>query len=106
MVRGLLQRGVLIDARDREENTPLHFAAGAGKTELLAYLIGKGADVNAVNLYGENPLERALASHRKDVVQVLSAHGGKDLKVNAEQRDRASKEIVNRDIEEMNSSRR
>jgi hypothetical protein len=41
-----------------------------------------------------------------DVVQVLSAHGGKDLKGDAEQRDRASKEIVHRDIEEMNSGRR
>ena len=106
VVRGLLQRGVPIDARDREGNTPLHFAAGAGKTELVAYLIGKGADVNAVNLYGDSPLERASANHRMDVVQVLAAHGGKDLKGDAEQRDRASKEIVHRDIEEMNSGRR
>ena len=69
----------------------------------MGYLIGKGADVNAVNLYGDSPLERASANHRMDVVQVLSEHGGKDLKGDAEQRDRASKEIVHRDIEEMNS---
>ena len=106
MVRGLLRRGVPIDVTDREGNTPLHFAAGAGKTELVGYLIGKGADVNAVNLYGDSPLERASANHRMDVVQVLSAHGGKDIKGDAEQRDRASKEIVHRDIEQMNSGRR
>jgi hypothetical protein len=106
VVRGLLQRGVPIDARDREGNTPLHFAAGAGRTELVGYLIGKGTDVNAVNLYGDSPLERASANHRMDVVQVLSEHGGKDIKGDAEQRDRASKEIVHRDIEEMNSGRR
>ncbi len=101
VVRGLLQRGVPINARDREGNTPFTLPL-----ELVAYLIGKGADVNAVNLYGDSPLERASANHRMDVVQVLSAHGGKDLKGDAEQRDRASKEIVHRDIEEMNSWRR
>ncbi len=62
--------------------------------------------MNAVNLYGDSPLERASANHRMDVVQVLSEHGGKDIKGDAEQRDRASKEIVHRDIEEMNSGRR
>lgn len=106
VVRGLLDRGLPVDARDREGNTPLHFAAGAGNAELAAYLIGRGADVNAVNLYGDSPLERATENHRMDVVQVLAAHGGKDLKGDEEQRQRAAKEIVDRDIQEMNSNRK
>ncbi len=104
---------------DVGQNDNLRLTQGIGKetphftllleleiTELVGYLIGKGADVNAVNLYGDSPLERASANHRMDVVQVLSEHGGKDIKGDAEQRDRASKEIVHRDIEEMNSGRR
>lgn len=105
VVRGLLERGVPIDSRDREGNTPLHFAAAAGNTQLVAYLLGKGAEVNALNLYGDSPLERAAANHRFEVVQTLSEHGGKDLKGDAEQRDRASEEIVRRNIGEMNSRR-
>jgi hypothetical protein len=106
VVHGLLKRGVQVNATDREGNTALHFAASAGRSELVTYLIAQGADINAVNLYGDSPLERAIANHQTEVEQVLTSRGAKDLKGDAAQRDRASKAIVQRDIEEMNANRK
>jgi hypothetical protein len=57
-------------------------------------------------LYGDSPLESAIANQQIAVEQVLTSHGAKDLKGDAEQRDRASKAIARRDIEEMNANRK
>lgn len=106
VVRGLLKRGVPINATDSYGNTALHLAAGAGKLELVSYLIAQGAEINAVNLFGDSPLESAIANQQITVEQVLTSHGAKDLKGDAEQRDRATKAIVRREIEEMNANRK
>ena len=90
---------------DRQGNTALHSAAAMGRTEIVVYLMDKGADVNAVNLYGDSPLERASANHQQQVIQFLSAKGAKDIRGDEAQRQRASQEIVSRDIEEMNSQK-
>lgn len=42
----------LLNTRDKSLNTPLHYAAGSGKTEIVKYLIKKGADLKARNNYG------------------------------------------------------
>jgi hypothetical protein len=105
-VRGLLKRGIPINANDREGSTALHFAARAGESKLVSYLIGKGADVNAVNLWGDSPLEGAVDNHKTETVQILSEHGAKAIKGDKEQRQRAAHRIVSRDIEEMNSQHR
>ena len=106
VVRGLLARGVPPNARDREGNTALHVAAAAGRSDLVAYLINEGAAVNATNLYGDSPLERASANHQAAAMRVLSAHAAQDLKGTTEQHARANEQIVRGDIEEMNRRRR
>ena len=103
VVRGLLERGLQVNSTDREGNTALHVAAASGRPDMVTYLIGQGAALNATNLYGDSPLERASANHQTAAMQVLSAHGAQDLKGTAEQRDRATKEVVRRDIEQMNA---
>lgn len=105
-VHSLLKHGIPINATNREGSTALHYAAGAGESKLVTYLIDQGANVNAVNLYGDSPLENALSNHKIATANILSEHGGKDLKGDKEQRQRASQQIVSRDIEEMNSRQR
>ena len=79
------QKGVyaIIDGRDtrrgREGYTLLHAAARVGNMELAKYLIGHGADVNAVdnsrNL--QTPLMFAINAHMFDVGVLLALHGGR-----------------------------
>jgi hypothetical protein len=103
IVKALVDRGISPNATDREGNTALHASVATGRTEIVVYLIDKGADVDALNLYGDSPLERASENHQQQVIQILSAKGAKDIRGDEAQRQRASQEIVRRDIEEMNS---
>ena len=67
-------------------------------------LLSRGADVNALNAYGDSPLANALeARHNKSqVVALLKEHGAKLIRGSDEQRNRVIEEQVRRDIEEMN----
>ena len=41
----LVEAGAAIDAQDRNKNTPLHYAAGYGRTECVVLLLKNGAAV-------------------------------------------------------------
>ena len=73
---------------------------------MVSYLIAQGADINAVNAYGDSPVAWAADSHQTVAEQMLKAHGGKCLRGDAEQRERASHAFVKREIEEMNANER
>ena len=49
----LLENGAVVDARKSIGSTPLHQAAFCGEAESVAALISKGADVNAMNMWGK-----------------------------------------------------
>lgn len=51
-------QGQDVDSRDNAQNTPLHYAAGAGHTESVGWLLDHGAAINAVNLLGDTALHR------------------------------------------------
>ena len=53
------QRGISVNARHKNGNTPLHFAAAYNHVEVLDYLISKGALINATNVLGSTPLHYA-----------------------------------------------
>jgi cytohesin len=55
--------------------TPLHFAAQAGQTDVVEYLIAAGADVDAENIRGETPIQLAAGKHHKEMVGLLIEHG-------------------------------
>lgn len=48
-----------VNARDHEGNTALHNAAARGDTEMVLYLVSKGADVKAVNREGKTVADMA-----------------------------------------------
>ena len=56
----------------------LHEAARLGDLDVVEYLIGKGADVNAKNSYGWTPLHEAAWQGRKAVTTLLRAAGAKE----------------------------
>ncbi len=55
-VRMLLEKGVQVDQKSREGNTPLMAAARLGKVEMIRLLLDSGADVDATNKKGETAL--------------------------------------------------
>jgi len=64
-----------INAKDREGNTPLHYAAGSISKEFAKLLIDEGADVNAKNKFDRTPLHIAAAENREENVQLLIENG-------------------------------
>jgi ankyrin repeat protein len=52
-------RGTDVNARDKDEETPLHYAARRKTPEITAALLKAGTDVNAENKYGKTPLHYA-----------------------------------------------
>ena len=48
-----------VNARDHEGNTAVHHAASRGDTEMIHYLVSKGADVKAVNREGQTTVDMA-----------------------------------------------
>lgn len=51
--------GADVNARDHEGNTAIHHAAARGDTEMIKYLVSKGADPKAVNREGQTTVDMA-----------------------------------------------
>ncbi|MDJ0657978.1 MAG: ankyrin repeat domain-containing protein [Crocosphaera sp.] len=90
----LLNLGLDVNSRDKEDSTPLHYAAVRGSylygrepyTSMIELLIANGADVNIRNIYGQTPLHLAVIwdgmGHRdsrfgdqKNAIEMLIANG-------------------------------
>eukprot|EP00742_Colponemidia_sp_Colp-10_P022698 GILJ01026873.1.p1 GENE.GILJ01026873.1~~GILJ01026873.1.p1 ORF type:complete len:616 (-),score=93.97 GILJ01026873.1:15-1736(-) len=62
-------------AEEGNRDTPLHVAAGTNNTQLIEYLVSKGAKVNTANKYGNTPLHRASANGQLQAIEKLLALG-------------------------------
>ena len=51
--------GADVNARDHEGNTAVHHAGSRGDTDMVRYLVSKGADVKAVNREGQTTVDMA-----------------------------------------------
>jgi len=57
--------GVDVDARDYEGYTALHHAASRGDTEMIRYLVEKGADVTVVSREGQTTADMANGPYQR-----------------------------------------
>jgi ankyrin repeat protein len=67
-----------VNARDEEGRTPLHcpdWGARHGE-EMIELLIAHGADMNARDNAGRNPIDQLLQNGRRDLAEVLRRHAG------------------------------
>jgi hypothetical protein len=105
-VKAMLSHGVSIRATDDHEwRTALHAAAIAGDLRTIQFLVSNGAEVNALDRSGDSPDELAASRGHQECVTFLQEHGGKRVRGDEAQHQKASEDEVRDDIEEMNRSR-
>ncbi|KAH7137567.1 ankyrin repeat-containing domain protein, partial [Dactylonectria macrodidyma] len=59
-VKVLIEKGALLNFAN--SNTAAHFAATSGSTDIMDYLLKRGLDINATNIWGDTPMCFALSS--------------------------------------------
>lgn len=64
-----------VNARYKNGNTLLHYAANRGHLDVVTLLLKKGADINARDKAGRTPLHEAMAYRRYDVARFLVENG-------------------------------
>jgi len=78
-VEKCLESGSDVDARDAGGFTPLHWVVDMGmvgpknddRAEIVRLLINSGADIEALNEFGESVLFRAVLAGNHDLVELL-----------------------------------
>jgi len=74
-VARLLEEGHVVDCRDKEKKTPLHYAARTTRNvEIVELLVKMGANINAQDQYGHTPWDVAWCRLMEDAIKRL---GGK-----------------------------
>ncbi len=58
-----------------DRQTPLLWAAFYGHGRIADFLVQHGADVDAVDRFGQTPLSMAERQHRDDMISFLISHG-------------------------------
>jgi len=105
-VHAMLSHGVSIKATDHSQwRTALHAAAIAGDLRTLELLVSSGADANALDRSGDSPAELAATRGHQECVSFLQKHGGKRIRGDEAQHQKAIHDEVHDDIEQMNNPR-
>ena len=80
MVKVLLKANPdLVNSKDNNSATPLHYAAAMGYRDVAELLLANKADVNAKDNKGNTPLHVAVDNGYKDVAELLLQHDGQDM---------------------------
>jgi ankyrin repeat protein len=82
----LVDNAALVNLKDSDGNTPLHYAAATARRDVVEYLIKQGASIRAVSKSRDTPLHRAAASVNRDAVELLLQEGA-DAKASNEHGD-------------------
>ncbi|KAG7588572.1 Ankyrin repeat [Arabidopsis suecica] len=67
----LLDAGANLHAVDKNNNTPLHYAANCGRKKCVRLLLKKGARVTLQSMYGKTPTDLGKLNYTLDVVELL-----------------------------------
>jgi ankyrin repeat protein len=75
--------GMDVNLRDHEGNTAVHHAAARGDTEMIEYLVSKGADVKTVNREGQTTVDMANGPVQRvqpwpETIKFLESRGAKN----------------------------
>ena len=73
----------LVNVPDAEGQTPLHLAAAAGDDVMVAYLLDRGAEIDAQDVNGETPFHLAARANHLETVRVLTGRGANFMLTNA-----------------------
>ncbi|MBU4201439.1 MAG: ankyrin repeat domain-containing protein [Verrucomicrobia bacterium] len=66
----------LVNKPDQKNGySPLHWAVLGNQTNMVNFLLSRGAAVNAADRYGMTPLHKAAAFGRRDIAELLATHG-------------------------------
>lgn len=72
----LLLYGAIIDAKDQQGRTPLHYHCAHGRTYGTVCLLNHGANPNQDSHEGFSPLDYAIKYKRTEIINLLVAYGG------------------------------
>lgn len=75
IVRLLLEKGAVLDARNASNQTPLLYAAYAGFKRIVELLVSKGAAVQYQDANGRSPIHYAAREGHPEVVEFLFKNG-------------------------------
>src|SRR5688572_33076094 len=75
VVRGLLKRGTDVNAAEADGTTALHWAVHRDDLNMVALLIGAGANARATNRYGVSPLSLAATNGNARIIERLLTAG-------------------------------
>mgnify|MGYP001811165631 FL=1 len=86
LLRRYLAAGADANAADYDKRTPLHIAAAEGKLGMVVLLVEEGgAELGAVDRWGNTPLAEATRVGAGDVVRYLRSDGAREAAVRARQ---------------------
>ncbi len=71
VVFDIVQKGGLVNTRDKFANTPLIRASESGHLKIVKFLESKGANLEHLNLRGKTALLQAIKKNRKKIVKYL-----------------------------------
>jgi len=71
----LLQKGADVNAKNKDDGTPLHKAIILENIEIIKLLLEKGAKINILDKNGVSALYIAVYNNNKDIVELLLQYG-------------------------------